>query len=202
MQPQDPEPEVDLRCRCGLHVRVAEVTDPRVLPKDPDGLRAAWAVIADAWSATVVHAQSLPADLLSMSVNGEWSFIETLRHLIFVSDVWVRRTVLSTPHPYHLYGLPPDDDVDVLPWGIDVKSTPTFDEVLAARRERMGQVDAVFDGLTADELARVCDQHPEPGFPPVTTFPVRVCLDIVVSEEWAHHEYAIRDLALVQHSPD
>ena len=30
MQPQDPEPEVDLRCRCGLHVRMDGTYDPEV----------------------------------------------------------------------------------------------------------------------------------------------------------------------------
>ena len=152
-------------------------------------------MISEAWSATIVRVQMLPEELLSRSVGGEWSFVETLRHLIFVSDVWVRRTILSTPSVYHRYGLPPDDEVDVLPWGIDVRATPSFGEVLAVRDERMAQVGEVIRGLTTAELARVCAQHPEPGFPPVTTFPVGFCLGIVIGEEWAHREYAERDLA-------
>mgnify|MGYP006185892329 CR=1 FL=1 len=33
---------------------------------------------------------------------------------------------------------------------------------------------------------------------PVT---VRQCLDIVVREEWLHHEYATRDLTILEHTP-
>jgi hypothetical protein len=172
--------------------------DPRALPKNPTGLREAWVIIDEAWSATVADAEALTEESRDASVNGEWSFTETLRHLIFVSDAWVRRTILAEPRPYHRYGLPPDGDVDVMPWGIDVQARPTFDEVLLVRRERMAQVGKVFEGLTDRELVRACAQHPEPGFPPVTTMPVGFCLDVVVGEEWAHHSFAARDLELLR----
>ena len=38
MQPQDPEPEVDLRCRCWLHVRVSPESSDRDLRGLVEGL--------------------------------------------------------------------------------------------------------------------------------------------------------------------
>jgi DinB superfamily len=35
--------------------------------------------------------------LLHESVGGEWSFIETLRHLVFATDSWIRRAILGDP---------------------------------------------------------------------------------------------------------
>jgi len=42
---------------------------------------------------TVERARLLPPDLLHESVDGEWSFIETLRHLVFATDSWIRRVI-------------------------------------------------------------------------------------------------------------
>jgi hypothetical protein len=44
--------------------------------------------------------------LLHESVDGEWSFIETLRHLAFAGDAWVRRGILGDPAPWHPLDLP------------------------------------------------------------------------------------------------
>jgi hypothetical protein len=40
---------------------------------------------------------ALDPALLHESVAGEWSFTETLRHLVFATDAWVRRAVLGDP---------------------------------------------------------------------------------------------------------
>jgi hypothetical protein len=48
--------------------------------------------------------------------------------------------------------------------GLDYDATPSFDEVLAVRRERMDAVKATIDHVTAEELAPIC--VPEgPGHP-------------------------------------
>jgi hypothetical protein len=41
-------------------------------------------------------------------VDDEWSFTETLRHLVFATDAWVRRAVLGDPSTWHPLGLPWD----------------------------------------------------------------------------------------------
>lgn len=172
--------------------------DPRLLPKDPDGMRAAWSIIENGWSATVDRARRLPEPVARERVEGEWSLVETLRHLIFVTDSWVRRTVLGEAHAYHLLGLPPDGDVDVAPWGIDVAVEPSLDEVMIPRLDRMAAVRQVVDELAPAALSRTCAPNPAPGFPPMTALQVGFCLNIVIGEEWAHREFAVRDLAVLE----
>ena len=49
---------------------------------DPDGLRAAWATLERTWAATLELAAAMPAGTVDVSVGGEWSFAQTLRHLV------------------------------------------------------------------------------------------------------------------------
>ena len=37
----------------------------------------------------------LPAAALDQQVSEEWSFAQTLRHLVFITDAWASRTVLD-----------------------------------------------------------------------------------------------------------
>src|SRR5580704_18120318 len=62
---------------------------------DPDGLRAAWAALERTWSATLERAAAMPAGTADASVGGEWSFAQTLRHLVFATDVWLGRAILA-----------------------------------------------------------------------------------------------------------
>lgn len=179
-------------------------TDPRTLPKTPDGVRQAWSVIEERWSATFERARALPDGALHERVDGEWSFVETQRHLVFATDAWIRRPVLGEVTPYHRLGLPPgakvgerNPDLDVAPWGIDVDLDATLDEVMEARVDRMRTVRAVVDGLTPDGLDRVCAESVAPGFMSAE-IPVGTGLDVVIGEEWAHLGYATRDLQALE----
>jgi hypothetical protein len=71
----------------------------KMRPTDPAGFREAWDVLERLWAETVDRARRLPPDLLHESVDDEWSFIETLRHLVFATDAWLRRGVLGDPIP-------------------------------------------------------------------------------------------------------
>jgi hypothetical protein len=162
---------------------------------DADAARGAWSEIVVLWSDTIERARQLPAAALHQRVDNEWSLVETLRHLVFVADAWVRRPILGDEHAYHRLGLPPDFITDVSGWGIDIDAKPSFEDVYAARLDRMATVKQVVDDLTPNEFARTCDANPAPGFPPKTTFTVARCLGIVMREERAHHLFAVRDLA-------
>jgi hypothetical protein len=48
---------------------------------DPAGLRAAWAAVERTWAATLERVAAMPAGTVDVSVGGEWSFAQTLRHL-------------------------------------------------------------------------------------------------------------------------
>jgi hypothetical protein len=74
--------------------------------RDPAGFREAWDVLERLWGGTVERARRLPPALLHESVDGEWSFIETLRHLVFATDAWIRRAILGDPAPWDPLDLP------------------------------------------------------------------------------------------------
>ncbi|MGH3336819.1 MAG: pentapeptide repeat-containing protein, partial [Nocardioides sp.] len=67
----------------------------RMRPTDPAGFPEAWDIVETLWDSTVGQARGLDPALLHESVDGEWSFIETLRHLAFATDSWVRRGILG-----------------------------------------------------------------------------------------------------------
>jgi hypothetical protein len=161
---------------------------------DPDGLREAWSTIEELWEPTLARARRLPEARLHERVDDEWSFVETLRHLVFVTDAWISRTVLGAAGHYHPLGLPHSENHDTDALQLDHDADPTFDEVLDARRSRMATVRDVVDRLTPGEAQRTCAANPAPGYPPQTVFQVRACLGIVFDEEWWHHQYATRDL--------
>ena len=129
----------------------------KMRPRDPAGFREAWDVIERLWHGTVDRARRLPPELLHESVNGEWSFTETLRHLVFATDSWIRRAILGDPSPWHPLDLPWDEMPDIPGVPRDRKARPSLGEVLELRRDRMSTVRQVIDGLTDESL----DGHTE-----------------------------------------
>jgi hypothetical protein len=170
----------------------------RLRPTDPQGYRDAWTVLEDLWSGTVERARRLDPELLHENVDGEWSFIETLRHLAFATSSWLRRAIQGDPSPWHPLELPWDTMPDTPGVPRDRKVRPTLDEALALRLERSRQVRDYLSTLTAEQLA----SHTEPvagaGWPPPESFPVKDCLDTLVNEEWWHRQFAERDLAALE----
>jgi hypothetical protein len=167
-------------------------------PTDADGFREAWAIIQRVWRPTVERAQRLPAELLHERVDDEYSFIETLRHLIFATDAWVRRAILGHPEPYSPLGLPHDEMEPDPSVPNDPGARPSLDEVLDVRADRMRTVRDLIATLTDDVVAGQTDPVPPPGYPPAGSYPVRRCLGAVVTEEWLHRLYAERDLAVLE----
>lgn len=169
----------------------------RMRPTDPAGFREAWDIVERLWDGTVTRARDLDQDLLHESVDGEWSFVQTLRHLVFATDAWIRRAVLGQPSPWHPLDLPHDTfrELHGVPRDLDVR--PPLDEVLALRRDRMVTVRQVVEDLTEGQLDAHTEPVTEPGYPPSERYPVRECLRIVISEEWQHRLYAERDLQVL-----
>jgi hypothetical protein len=164
-----------------------------------DDYRAMWDTIERVWSQTVARAGRLPEAARHERVDGEWSFVETLRHLVFATDAWAGRTILDEPMPYHRLGLtqtsyPPADAAAL---GMDLDARPSFAQVLAARADRMALVRRIVDGLTDTELERLCARAPAPGYPKEPRA-VGNCLRVVMREECEHHRYAVRDLAVLE----
>src|SRR3954466_8958212 len=107
---------------------------------DPEEFADAWTMLEERWQATVVRAAALPEDLLHKRVDDEWSFVETLRHLVSATDCWLRRMVRGIDRPYHPWGLAGSWLTDPAGWGIDPAAQPSLDEILGVRRERMAEV--------------------------------------------------------------
>jgi hypothetical protein len=166
----------------------------KMRPTDPAGFREAWDTVERLWDATVVRARGFAPELLHESVDGEWSFIETLRHLLYATDAWVRRAILGDPSPWHPLDLPWDEMPDTPGTPRDREARPSLDEVLALRSDRMSTVRAFVDGLTDESLAANTEPVEGAGWPPAQSFPVRECLLTVLNEEWLHRLFAERDL--------
>lgn len=165
----------------------------------PDDYRAAWDTLESLWAATLDRARQLPDATLHERVGGEWSLVETHRHLLFCSDAWLGNAVLEEEAPYHPLGFPaggmPPDAAARL--GLTLDATPTLDEVLTPRRARMATMRRVVDGLTEAELDRVCGRRPADPYPD-QEYVVRRCLKVILKEEAEHNRYAVRDLAVLE----
>lgn len=167
----------------------------KMRPTDPAGFREAWDLLEHLWGGTVGRARALRPELLHESVDGEWSFIETLRHLAFATDSWVSRAILGDPSPWHPLDLPWDEMSDTPGVPRDRAARPSLDEALALRNDRMATVRRYLDQLTEEQLNSDTTPVTGPGWPPPISFPVRECLLVTLNEEWQHRLYAERDLA-------
>jgi uncharacterized damage-inducible protein DinB len=170
----------------------------KMRPADPAGFAEAWDILGRLWDQTVDRARRLPPELLHESVDGEWSFTETLRHLVYATDAWIRRAILGDPSPWDPLDLPWDEMPDTPGTPRDRAARPPLDVVLGLRRDRMSSVRQVIDGLTEESLAGHTTPVEGPGWPPPRSFPVRECLLTILNEEWEHRLYAERDLAALE----
>jgi hypothetical protein len=166
-------------------------------PDDAEGFRKGWETIVRLWSATEARARTFPEEVLHLSVDDEWSFIETLRHLGFATATWVAGLVLRDESPWHPLDLPWDEapDWEGVPRDRDVR--PTLDEVLAVRRARQTLVGELLAGLTDEQLGTVLPSG-VPGWPLVESATVQEALRVVLNEEWEHRLYAERDLTVIE----
>jgi hypothetical protein len=166
-----------------------------------DDFRAMWDTVERLWSDTVARARRLPEPALHERVDEEWSFVETLRHLVFITDSWASRTILDEPMPYHRLGLPQTAyaPADAAALGLDLDARPALADVLAARSERMARVRGIVHDLTDADLGRPCARSPAPGYPEEAR-PVGECLGVVMEEECEHHRFATRDLTALEAS--
>jgi len=166
---------------------------------DPDGLRAAWAALEATWAATLERVAAMPAGTVDVSVGGEWSFAQTLRHLVLATDTWLGRAILEIEQPYHPIG---QADASAEDEGLDMSIfttvTTSYAEVLQVRAGRIAMVRDFLATVTPDELAATRKNPWNPTHPETTVS----CLHVILEEEWEHHRYAVRDLDAIEAKSD
>lgn len=165
---------------------------------DPVELRAAWAAQEESWAVTYERVATLPPDAVDVSVDDEWSFTQTLRHLVMATDGWLG-AAQGRDRPFHPWGLPfteLDEFLDpTTDLGLDVAATPSYADVLAVRLGRVAQVRDFLAAVTPEQLAEECDGPVWGGGNRLT---VLRCLRVILNEECEHHRFARRDLIVIE----
>ena len=162
---------------------------------DPDGLRGAWATLEGTWAATLERVAAMPAGTVDRSVDGEWSFAQTLRHLVMATDVWLGRAILELEQPFHPVGQPNAEyETDGNDMSVFTTVTPSYTDVLEVRAGRVAMVRDFLATVTSDELTATRRNPWDPAYPETTLS----CLHVILQEEWEHHRYAVRDLDAIE----
>ena len=154
---------------------------------DVEGMRSALDALEQTWAATLARAADLTPEQQRRRVDGEWSFVETLRHLVFAIDKWFTAPILG--EGFDPMGIPNTGSREFGWPGLDVDADPPLEGVLAVRADRTARLRAFLADATADALAREVEVL-ENG-----TSPIRECVQVVFEEEFQHHRYVVRDLA-------
>jgi hypothetical protein len=166
---------------------------------DRDGLRAAWAALERAWAAALARVATMPAGTVDISVGGEWSFAQTLRHLVLATDMWLGRAILEIEQPFHPIGIrPPGTEDDGFDMSIFAADTPSYAEVLEVRAGRVAMVRDFLATVSSDVLAEPRKNPHDPEHQETT----RSCLHVILEEEWEHHRYTVRDLDTIEAKRD
>jgi hypothetical protein len=154
---------------------------------EPGDLRRAWRQVGDDWATTIERVRSMPEGSEHQGVDGEWSMVETLRHLVFVHDSWFRRCVLGLTEPFTAMGLASPFVPDQEELGLDQSAQPALDEVLIVRNRQASEIEAWLAEVTPEQLAMPAPVPDDDRWPPQ-------CLATVLNEEWEHHGFCMRDL--------
>ena len=158
-------------------------------PTTPADMRTTWAALEAEWADTIAQAIALPDDGASQSVNGEFSFVQTVQHLVFAVDKWCTVPVLGGE--FDPIGLPNRGSLDFGWPNLDYSLTPTLAEALAVRADRGARIRALLDTIDPADFERSIDVM-ENG-----PHPLQECLYTVFEEEFWHLRYARRDLAIL-----
>jgi hypothetical protein len=159
-------------------------------------LRVAVDVHEALWTDAIEQARAMPDGDRHRSVNDEWSFTQTLRHVIFVIDAWFGNAVLGRADAFHPIGLPASFIPDGTAFGIDPHADPDFEEVVRVHAQRVDGLRRYLADVTQDELDRVPDANPAAAWQSGNRTAV-ACLHVVFSDAWAHRQFALRDLAVI-----
>ena len=156
-------------------------------PSDAAGIRASWSELHDEWSRLLALVAQATPSVAEKSVNGEWSLLDTLRHLLFVMDKWFTLPILGGRN-FDPWGLPNTESQGTEWPGLGRMANPDFETVVRAREEQRNRFAAYIQTLDVDTLPTSVDVL-ENG-----AVPALMCFHVVLEEEFEHLRYMIRDL--------
>lgn len=160
----------------------------KLAPDSVDGLVESWTELAREWSALLDRVARVDPAVVSMSINGEWTLSETLRHLVFAMDKWFTMPILGK-HAYSAIGLPHSSAQQRLWPGLNLSASPSFAEILATRAAQHEVFRDFVSMMNFGNLPESVSVE-ENGDVPTT-----MCFHVVLEEEFEHLRYMIRDLA-------
>ena len=164
---------------------------------EPADLRAAGRQLNADWAETITLMRQTPG-VEHQSVNGEWSAVQTLRHLVFVHDSWFRRCCLGSTHLFTPIGIGPSVEPYRQARGLDLSLTPSLDEVATVRQAQAAELESWLESVTPEQLSAPAPVPDDDVWPPYARGrTVRQCLGTVLNELWEHHRFTSRDLNLI-----
>jgi len=158
-------------------------------PATPADMATTWAMLDAEWNTAIAVVQALSEADAHAKVNDEFSFVQTLRHLVFANDKWFTVPVLG--EEFHPSGLPNTGSLDFPFPGLQLDLSPTLTEALAVFDDRRTKVKDFLATLQASELERSVDVL-ENG-----EHPLRECVYTLIEESFWHLRYARRDLDIL-----
>jgi len=136
----------------------------------------------------LAEAIPLPDGSVDARIDDEWSFAQTLRHLVHGIDLWLGKSVLGRAEAdFHPLGLG---------YGSRDLAARSYDDVLVARADRVAMV-RDFLATVTDE---VLDEERRNPHNPAKAETVRHCLHVILDEGWEHLRFALRDLDVIAHA--
>ena len=129
----------------------------------------------------------MPAGTVDVSVDGEWTFAQTLRHLILATNAWLNGAIQRVEQPFHPIGQPfTEYESDGFDMSIFMVDAPSYEEVLDVRAAHVAMVHDFIAATTPEQLAEVLS---EPVGARARGLSV-TCLHVILDEEWEHRRYA------------
>lgn len=163
---------------------------PQRVPADVEEAHRHVGDVRDLLEATITRASAFTEEDRNRRVNDEWSTVESFRHIVFVVDVWLGKTIKGEDDPFHPTGIPPHFVPRVFPGSsIDPEASPTFAEACEVLRGRLSTLDAYVEKLGADELAREIGTHAKT---------VAGGLGVIFDELTFHNSFINRDLDIIK----
>lgn len=171
----------------------------KLFSDNPAGMREAVDIVIGLLDDTWTRARKLTEEQRNQRVDEEWSVVETIRHLVFAFDAWIKRALLGEDDPFDPIALPPSFLPATAPgMSCDPDANPSFEEALAVWKDREKLLNEIVDALTPEELVRPIvtkgEGYPPPGHETQVIGP----LWTIIEESWWHNRFMNRDMDIIE----